>query len=275
MEKAVVKAGVTCRRESEVSSLVVDHGKVTAVVLKGGETLRADAVVSGVNPKLLFLDLLSEIDVPVGIRQHFQRYKSESGTFRMNVALSGLPAFRTDIKDHYLESGIIIAPSLNYMDRAYSDARTEGWSRQPIIEMLIPSTVDDSLAPEGCHVASLFCQHFDPSLGDQWDLLKENAADTVINEVDAYAPGFKASIVGREIHSPLDLEKKFNLTGGDIFHGRMSLEQLYSARPKPGMSAYQTHISNLFMCGSGTQPGGGVSGLPGYNAAAEIRKKLS
>ncbi len=134
--------------------------------------------------------------------------------------------------------------------------------------------MDNSLAPEGQHVASLFCQHFDPTLKERWNELKPKAIDHIFNVVEDYAPGFRASILAVQSHSPWDLEQKLGLVGGDIFHGRLSLDQLYSARPMLGMSQYQTHLKNLFLCGSGTHPGSGVCGIPGMNAAREINRRL-
>jgi phytoene dehydrogenase-like protein len=191
----------------------------------------------------------------------------------MNVALSELPRFRAlpEPGDH-LTAGIILAPSLDYMDRAYLDAREHGWSKQPIVELLIPSTLDDSLAPEGQHVASLFCQHVAPQLSDgrSWDDHRDEVADLMIDTVDRWAPGFKASVLGRQIKSPLDLERDFGLLGGDIFHGALSLNQLFSARPMLGQAGYRGALPGLYLCGAGTHPGGGVTGAPGHNAARVI-----
>jgi phytoene dehydrogenase-like protein len=191
----------------------------------------------------------------------------------MNVALSELPKFSClpQPGDH-LTAGVIVAPSLAYMDKAYIDARAHGWSREPIVEMLIPSTLDDSLAPPGHHVASLFCQHVAPELpnGRSWDDHREEVADLMIATVDKFAPGFKASVLGRQVLSPLDLERTFGLVGGDIMHGALSLDQLFSARPVLGHGNYRAPIAGLYMCGSGTHPGGGVTGAPGHNAAREI-----
>jgi phytoene dehydrogenase-like protein len=204
-----------------------------------------------------------------------RRWKSGSGTFRMNVALSELPSFTAlpgrNLADHHT-AGIIIAPSLAYMDRAYDDAKREGWSCEPIVEMLIPSTLDDSLAPQGQHVASLFCQHVQPILsqGGSWDDHRDTVADLMIATVDRYAPGFQQSVLGRQILSPLDLERIFGLIGGDIFHGALSLDQLFSARPMLGHADYRAPLPGLYMCGSGTHPGGGVTGAPGHNAARVI-----
>jgi phytoene dehydrogenase-like protein len=192
----------------------------------------------------------------------------------MNVALSELPRFtcKPEPSDH-LTAGIIIAPSMQYMERAYDDARKYGWSREPIVEMLIPSTLDDSLAPPGKHVASLFCQHVQPELSDgrSWDDYRDQVADLMIATVDKYAPGFEASVLGRQIMSPLDLERTFGLIAGDIMHGALSLDQLFSARPVLGHGDYRAPIKGLYMCGSGTHPGGGVTGAPGHNAAQVVK----
>jgi phytoene dehydrogenase-like protein len=173
-----------------------------------------------------------------------------------------------------MTAGIIMAPSLAYMEKAYFDARQTGWSKEPIVEVLIPSTLDDSLAPAGQHVASLFCQHVEPTLsgGRSWDDHREEVADVMIDTVDKWAPGFKASVLGRQIKSPLDLERDFGLVGGDIFHGTLGLDQLFSARPVLGHGAHRGPLKGLYMCGAGTHPGGGVTGAPGHNAAREILK---
>jgi phytoene dehydrogenase-like protein len=174
-------------------------------------------------------------------------------------------------------SGIIIAPSLAYMERAFFDARLHGWSRAPIVEMLIPSVVDDSLAPPGMHVASLFCQHANPRLGDalpghSWDDHRDEVADLMIDTVNGVAPNFRQSVLARRVLSPLDLEREFGLIGGDIFHGALALDQLFSTRPVLGNADYRMPIKGLYLCGSGAHPGGGVTGIPGRNAAREIIK---
>jgi phytoene dehydrogenase-like protein len=189
----------------------------------------------------------------------------------MNVALSELPRFTAlpEPGDH-LTAGIIMAPSLGYMDRAYTSARTKGWSKEPVIEMLIPSTLDDSLAPPGRHVASLFCQHFPYAVEGGWDARREEAADHIIITVEKYAPGFAASVLGRLALSPLDLERRFGLIGGDIFHGKIGLDQLFSARPMLGHADYRMPLPGLYLCGAGAHPGGGVTGAPGHNAAKAV-----
>jgi phytoene dehydrogenase-like protein len=202
-------------------------------------------------------------------------YRCASGTLRMNVALSALPDFAClpEAGIHH-RAGIIMAPSLTYMEKAWFDARNGDMAEQPIVEMLIPSTVDDTLAPKGAHVASLFCQHFNPVLthGKSWDELREAAADRVIDTVSRFAPNFRDAVLGRMVLTPLDLERRFGLSGGDIFHGALALDQLFSARPVLGNANYRMPLAGLYLCGSGAHPGGGVTGLPGRNAAREIAR---
>jgi phytoene dehydrogenase-like protein len=273
MAAACRAAGVAISLEAPVERVLVENGRVRGVRLESGEETAASIVVSNVGPALLYRRLIDPADLDEDFRTRIAGFRTASGTFRMNVALSGLPQFSAlpEPGDH-LRSGIIIAPSLDYMDEAFADARRHGWSRKPIVEMLIPSTVDDSLAPPGCHVASLFCQQFAPELPDgrSWDEAREAAADTIFDTVEIFAPGFKATVLGRQILSPLDLERTFGLVGGDIMHGAMTLDQLWSARPVLGNAAYRGPIKGLYMCGAGTHPGGGVTGAPGHNAAREI-----
>ena len=277
MARSAAARGVDIRLDAPVRELLVENGRAVGAVTEAGETFRARAMASSLHPQLLFLKLTDAGALPADFRQRMQRYRSGSGTFRMNVALSQLPRFSClpEPGDH-LTAGIIMAPSLGYMDRAFMDARTHGWSKQPIVEMLIPSTLDDSLAPAGRHVASLFCQHAAPELpgGRDWADHREEVADLMIDTVDGFAPGFRASVLGRQVHSPADLEAKFGLVGGDIFHGALSLDQMFSARPALGHGDYRAPIPGLYMCGSGTHPGGGVTGLPGRNAAREILKDV-
>ena len=193
----------------------------------------------------------------------------------MNVALAELPDFSAlpgrACAEHHA-SGIIIAPSLAYMEQAYFDARLFGWSRRPIVELVISSTLDDTLAPPGLHVASLFCQHVAPQLPDgaSWDDHRDTVADLMIETVDRYAPNFRRSVLARQALSPLDLERTFGLVAGDIFHGALDLGQLFSARPMLGHADYRGPIPGLYLCASGAHPGGGVTGAPGHNAAREI-----
>jgi phytoene dehydrogenase-like protein len=275
MARAAAERGVDIRLASPVQEVMLERGRAVGAVTERGERFHARAVVSNLNPKLLYQRLIDPGSLSAEFRERIAGWRCGSGTFRMNVALSELPSFTclpgTSLADHHT-AGIILAPSLSYMERAYFDARTQGWSRQPIVEMLIPSTLDDSLAPPGRHVASLFCQHVAPQLpnGESWDAHRERVADLMIETVNAHAPNFKAAVLGRQIMSPLDLERTFGLVGGDIFHGALQLDQLFSARPMLGHADYRGPLPGLYMCGSGTHPGGGVTGAPGHNAAREI-----
>jgi phytoene dehydrogenase-like protein len=270
MARACREKGVDIRLESPVDEILVEKGRAAGAVC-GDRVHRARAVAAGVNPRLLFDRLLPEGAVDAATARRMAHWASESATFRMNVALSELPRFTSlpDAGDH-LTAGIIMAPSLGHMDRAYTDARREGFSRAPIVEMLIPSTLDDGLAPAGAHVASLFCQHFPYRIEGGWDARRDEAADAIIAYVDGYAPGFAASVIGRLSLSPLDLERRFGLIGGDIFHGKMGLDQLFSNRPMLGHADYRMPLPGLYLCGSGAHPGGGVTGAPGHNAARAI-----
>jgi phytoene dehydrogenase-like protein len=275
MAKCAASRSVDIHVSAGVKEILVKEGRAIGAVTESGETFHASAVVSNLNPKLLYERLIDPAVLPAPFRDKIERYRCGSGTFRMNVALSELPDFSClpgKVRAPHHTAGIILAPSLAYMERAYFDARSHGWSKQPIVEMLIPSTLDDSLAPHGQHVASLFCQHVAPQLpnGESWDAHRETVADLMIDTVNEYAPNFKASVLGRQINSPLDLERTFGLIGGDIFHGALSLDQMFSARPTLGHGNYRGPLPGLYMCGSGTHPGGGVTGAPGHNAAREV-----
>jgi phytoene dehydrogenase-like protein len=273
MASAARDHGAEIKLEAGVREVIVERDRAAGVVLDSGETIRAKYVASGVNPKLLYTRLLPADALPPAFLARIGNWRNGSGTFRMNVALSSLPSFAAlpGPGDH-LSAGIIIGPSLGYMDRAWHDARSQGWSREPVIEVLIPSTLDDTLAPPDRHVASLFCQHVAPQLpdGTSWDDHREDVGDLMIATVDKYAPGFAASVLGRQMLSPLDLERQFGLLGGDIFHGALTLNQLFSARPMLGHADYRGPLKGLYHCGSGAHPGGGVTGAPGHNAARVI-----
>ena len=281
MAKSAAEAGAVIRTNAGVASLLIEDGRAVGAVLTSGETIRSRVVASNLPPKLLFRDLVPANAVPSDLHARLTGMKTGSGTFRMNVALSELPDFTclpgTHRQDHH-GAGIIIGSTLRYLEDAYLDARMLGWSRAPIVEMLIPSTVDDSLAPKGCHVASLFVQHVAPHLpaGRSWENPHEKAAfaGLVIETVTCHAPNFKAAVLGAQVLSPLDLEKRFGLVDGDIFHGQLSLDQLFSLRPVMGYADYRMPVTGLYLCGSGAHPGGGVTGVPGHNAAREMIRDL-
>jgi phytoene dehydrogenase-like protein len=278
MAKVCGQLGVEISLEAPVSRVLVDGGKVAGVRLESGEEIAAERVIANVGPKILYERMFDEADLKPEFKRRIRGFKAGSGTFRMNVALFELPKFTClpEPGEHH-QSGIILAPTLDYMDEAFLDAKRYGWSKKPIVEMLIPSTVDDSLAPEGQHVASLFCQQFAPELPAKndgtprdWDAEEGAAADCIIDTVEAHAPGFRASILGHQILSPKGLERKFGLASGDIMHGNMSLDQLWAARPVLGHGAYRGPFKGLYMCGAGSHPGGGVTGAPGHNCAREV-----
>jgi phytoene dehydrogenase-like protein len=273
MRREAERLGVAVFTGTPVAKVNVARDRACGIALDDGREFEGRCVVSNINPRLLFLQLLDASLLDADFLRRIRAYKCVSATFRMNVALSELPRFACAPQPgpHH-GAGIIMAPSLAYMEQAYADARAHGWSCRPVVEMLIPSTLDTSLAPEGQHVASLFCQHFAPQLPDgrDWDAERDRAADLVIDTVTRFAPNFRGAVIARSVLSPLDLERRFGLVGGDIFHGALTLDQLWAARPVLGYGAYRGPIRGLYMCGSGTHPGGGVTGLPGMNAAREI-----
>jgi phytoene dehydrogenase-like protein len=273
MARAARAHGAEIETDAGVREVIVESDRAAGVILDNGTTIRAKYVASNVNPKLLYTRLVPADALAPEFFARISRWRNGSGTFRINVALDALPSFTAlPGEGDHLTAGIIIAPSLAYMDRGWLDAREHGWSRAPVVEVLIPSTLDDTLAPAGRHVASLFCQHVAPELpgGRSWDDHREEVADLMIATVDQYAPGFAKSVVGRQVLSPLDLERQFGLLGGDIFHGALTLNQLFSARPMLGHADYRGPLRGLYHCGSGAHPGGGVTGAPGHNAAQVI-----
>ncbi len=279
MARSAREKGVEIMLSSGVREVLMEADgsgqRAIGVVLENGARIRSKAVVSNTNPKLLFLHLMDPKDLPETFRRRMTGWRCRSGSFRMNLALSELPRFESlggANDEAYLNGTIDIAPSLDYLERAYDDAKSKGWSVQPVVSMCLPSTLDDTLAPPGRHVMSLFCQHFNPELpeGLSWDQEREKVADLILETVARYAPNIRQATIARQIVSPLDLEREFGLLGGDIFHGALHLDQLFSLRPAAGFADYRTPVKRLYLCGSGTHPGGGVSGLPGLHSAKTI-----
>lgn len=263
------RLGVEITCSAHVARVAIRDGRAAVAVLADGTEIAARVVAANVNPKLLYLQMFDPRELPGPFVERMRAYKCASASFRMNLALSELPRF-TCLPEpgvHHA-SGIIFGPSLGYMERAYSDARNEGIARAPIVEMVIPSTLDDTLAPAGRHVASLFCQHFDPTA--DWTTRGAEAAARIFDVIESHAPGFKNSVMAHSVLSPADLERDFGLIGGDIFHGALTLDQLYAARPLLGHADYRGPIPGLYLCGSGAHPGGGVTGAPGHNCAREM-----
>ncbi len=268
--------GVEITVNAPVARVIVEGSRVTGVELTSGEVISARAVASNVNPKLLYERLIDRDALPSEFVDAISRYKCGSGTFRMNVALSELPDFSAmpgvSAQPHHA-SGIVFAPSLAYMDRAWHDAVGAGHSTAPVVEMLIPSVIDDSLALPGQHVASLFCQQFAPMAN--WEQLKAAAVEAIFDVVQSHCPNFRSALLGWRALSPADLESEFGLVGGDIFHGQLSLDQLFSMRPVMGYARYRGPLKGLYHCGAGAHPGGGVTGAPGHNAAREMLRDLT
>ncbi len=279
MARSAEAHGVEIEVSTPVKEVVIEDGTARGVALEDGRTIRARAVSANTNPKLLFLGLMDPAVLPADFRRRMEGWRCRSGSLRMNVALSELPRFCGLSEEELrpkLKGTIDICPSLSYAEQAFDDAKTRGWARRPVVSMCLPSLLDDTLAPPGRHVMSLFCQHFNPVLPDgrSWDEVKEEVADLVIETVSRYAPNFRQAVVGRQVLTPLDLEREFGLIGGDIFHGALHLDQIYSLRPAAGYARHRTPVQGLYLCGSGAHPGGGVSGLPGHHAAKIIAKDL-
>jgi len=270
--------GAEVEVDAPVARVSVSGGRAGGVVLADGRDIEARAVIGAVNPKLLYLHMVEADALPPEFVARMRGWKCGSASFRINVALSSLPRFAClPAPGPHHASGIIIGPSLDYLDRAYLDARAHGIARDPVIEMLIPSTLDSTLIDEaqarkGMHVASLFCQHFAPDA--DWSARKEEAVARIFDTIERFAPGFKSSVVAHSALSPADLEREYGMLGGDIFHGRLSLDQLWSARPMLGYADYRSPVQRLYLCGSGAHPGGGVTGAPGRNCAREVLRDL-
>jgi phytoene dehydrogenase-like protein len=267
-------AGAQIRTGAEVERILVRGGVARGVALVGGDEYHAPIVVSNADPKRTFLRLIDPALLPDDFRQEVEAFKCVGSSFKVNLALDRLPSYRA-VPGHAAgpqhRGTTHICPSVDYMERAWDDAKHGRPAERPLLEITIPTTYDPSLAPPGQHVMSIFVQYAPYQLrGSSWADEKERFADRVINTLEEYAPGTKGAILHRHCLSPLDLETEFGLTGGNIFHGEMSPDQLFSLRPAPGWARYETPIGNLYLCGSGTHPGGGVMGAPGHNAARTI-----
>lgn len=266
--------GAEIRTDAPVARVRVREGRAVGVVLENGEEISGRVVVSGADPKRTFLHLLGRHDLDGDFRRGIERMKMEGTSFKMNLALDQLPdfnAFPGSAPGPQHRGTIHICPSLEYIERAWDDAKYGDPSAHPMLEVTIPTLYDPALAPPGKHVVSVFAQYAPYRLRQgSWREMRETFADRIIDLLTEYAPNIKTAIIGRHILSPLDLEEQFGMTGGNIFHGEMSLDQLFFMRPLMGWAKYRTPLRGLYLCGSGTHPGGGVMGAPGYNAAREI-----
>jgi phytoene dehydrogenase-like protein len=272
---AAREAGVEIRTEAAVSKIVVQDGGATGVVLANGDSFTARVIASSVDPNLTFLKMVGEEHLPGEFVEDVRRYKYRGSSGKVNLALDGLPDFTSlPGAGPHLRGAISISPGVEYMERAYDEAKYGRYSRRPYIDMVIPSLTDPSVAPPGKHVASCFVQYAPYHLKEgSWDGHRDAFGDTVVNTLAEYAPNIKDLILHRQVLTPLDIERDFGLTEGNIFQGELTLEQLFFLRPAPGWARYRTPVRNLYMCGSATHPGGGIMGAPGRNAANRILKE--
>jgi phytoene dehydrogenase-like protein len=274
---AAREAGVEVRTQSGISQIIVKNGKAKGVVLASGDEIYADVVSSSVDPRLTFTKFIEAHNLPGDFLEDVNRYKFRGSSGKVNMALDALPDFKClPGPGAHLRGAISISPSVEYMERAYDDAKYGNFSRHPYIDMVIPSLTDPSVAPPGKHVLSCFVQYAPYKLrpGLNWDEQKEAFGDTVVNTIAEYAPNIKDIIIQKQVVTPLDLEREWGLSEGNIFQGELSLEQLFFLRPVPGWAQYRTPIKNLYMCGSATHPGGGIMGANGRLAALEILKDI-
>ena len=265
--------GATIRCNAPIERVLVQNGRATGVVLENGDTLSSKVVISSVDPNRTFLRLVGEEHLDGDFVQQVRRYKFRGSSGKINLALDRLPQFRHRSGNNHLRGDIAISPSIDYLERAYDEAKYGAWSRRPYMNVVIPSLVDPSVAPPGKHVMSIFVQYAPYHLKEgpeAWDVQKDAWADAVLATLEEYCPGLTESILYRQVLTPLDMERDFGLTEGNIFHGELGLEQLFFQRPVPGWARYRTPISGLWLCGSGAHPGGGVMGAPGANAAAAL-----
>ncbi|HEY6306140.1 MAG TPA: NAD(P)/FAD-dependent oxidoreductase [Candidatus Angelobacter sp.] len=275
--EAAREAGAEIRTQAAVARIIVKNNRAQGVVLGNGDEIRADVVSSGVDPRLTFIKFIEDGLLPAEFLEDVQRYKFRGSSGKVNIALDGLPDFKClPGPGAHLRGAISISPSVEYMERAYDDAKYGNFSRRPYIDMVIPSLTDPSVAPPGKHVMSCFVQYAPYKLrpGLNWDELRETFGNNVIDTIAEYAPNLKNIILNKQVLTPLDLEREFGLSEGNIFQGELSLEQLFFLRPVPGYAQFRTPIKNLYMCGSATHPGGGIMGAPGRLAALEILKDV-
>jgi len=270
-------AGAEIRTSAPVERIQVRNGRATGVVLDDGDEIRARTIVSSLDPRLTFLRLLDPKELPDEFVADVRRYRFRGSSGKVNLALDGLPDFTPPADaahgHAHLRGAISISPSVDYMERAYDEAKYGRYSRQPYVDIVIPSLTDPSVAPPGRHVMSCFMQYAPYHLADgdgSWDVQREAFGDAVVDAIARFAPGVRDRILHRQVLTPLDLEREWGLSEGNIFHGELSLEQLFFLRPVPGWARYTTPIRGLYMCGSATHPGGGIMGAPGRNAARAI-----
>jgi len=269
--------GAEIRTQAPIARIIVKGGKAKGVVLQNGDEIYADVISSSVDPRHTFINFMEPGNLPDDFLEEVRRYKFRGSSGKVNLALDALPNFKSiPGPGAHLRGAISISPAVEYMERAYDDAKYGHFSRRPYVDMVIPSLTDPSVAPPGKHVMSCFVQYAPYKLapGLNWDDQREAFGNNVIDTIAEYAPNIKDIIIGKQVLTPLDLEREFGLSEGNIFQGELSLEQLFFLRPVPGWAQYRTPIKNLYMCGSATHPGGGIMGANGRLAALEILKDV-
>jgi phytoene dehydrogenase-like protein len=276
MASSAREKGVNIRTDAAVQRILVENGAATGVQLAGGEKLFSPMLAANTDPKRTFLTLLGEQYLPPDFARDIRAFRQESASLRMNLALSGLPEFAAfpgqEIGPQH-QASITLIESMQHLDQAYLSARAGVPADPPIIEAIIPSTTDDSLVDQpGTHVMSLLCKYmpYDLANGAHWDDHKPAVVAAILDHVTTFIPNLRDILVASQCLTPLDLERLFGMTRGDICHGRMEPDQLYSARPHPQAAQYATPVKGLYLCGSGSHPGGGVTGAPGHNAARRM-----
>jgi phytoene dehydrogenase-like protein len=269
---AAREAGAEIRTQAPVGRITVTQGQASGVVLANGDELSAGMVLSSVDPNLTFLKFIDSKELPPDFLDEVRRYKYRGSSGKVNLALDALPNFTSmPGEGPHLRGAVSISPGVDYMERAYDQAKYGEFSRRPYIDMVIPTLTDPSVAPPGKHILSCFVQYAPYKLAaGTWDEQREAFGDTVIDTIADYAPNIRDIILHRQVLTPLDLERDFGLTEGNIFQGELTLEQLFFARPVPGWAQYRTPVRNLWMCGSATHPGGGIMGAPARNCALRI-----
>ena len=269
---AAREAGALIRTEAPIAEIILKNGQARGVVLENGEEIYADVISSSVDPRLTFIKMVGAEHLPEDFVEDINRYKFRGSSGKVNLALDALPDFKSlPGAGAHLRGAISISPSVEHMERAYDDAKYGRFSRRPYIDTVIPSLTDPSVAPPGKHVMSCFVQYAPYNLKEgNWDEKREEFGDTVINTLAEFAPNIKDIILHRQVLTPLDIERDFGLSEGNIFQGELTLEQLFFLRPAPGWAQYRTPVRNLYMCGSATHPGGGIMGAPGRNAALKL-----
>jgi len=269
---AARELGVEIRTEAPVARVLMNNGQARGVVLDNGDEIRCDVVSSSLDPRLTFMKMVGKEHLPADFVEDVNRYKFRGSSGKVNLALSGLPNFTClPGEGRHLRGAISISPGVEYMERAYDDAKYGRYSRRPYIDMVIPTLTDPSVAPPGKHILSCFVQYAPYHLKEgTWDQKREEFGDTVVDTISEFAPNLRSLILHRQVLTPLDIETMFGLSEGNIFQGELTLEQLFFLRPAPGWAQYRTPVRNLYMCGSATHPGGGIMGAPGLNAANMI-----